>query len=373
VQLSKTHCIVGALAHKLNDYTMKYWLAIFSLFTVGLTLTFCSSTQQSTLTKSADPQTKTEHSEYYTSAFPQRDISSELKNAQQSVVRTVSTGFYNNFNFSGKAITLADIKTNQPKDISTSKTSTEESTSGTAIILDQGNNNSLLITCQHTVFFPDTVITYYEGPDIPDETYIKSISIKKNQTNLVYTSSELQPFEILATNKRFDLALLNVEFEETGNLGLYPLSVKAGNSDFLQLGSLLYIMGFPKSYPMVTRGLASSSESWNDRFFVTDATFNPGISGGLVLASNTNYETFEWVGMASSSTASREEILVPRPQDDDYSRMIRPYSDSVFVQQKTRINYGITQAIPINQIKEFLSAQQSLLERKGFKRLSTLQ
>ncbi len=352
---------------------MKNWLAISSLFTIALTLTFCSSSQQSISTESSDQQPQTEYSEYYTSAFPHRDISSQLKNAQQSVVRIVSTGFYNNFNFSGKAITLADVKTNNPKDIATSQTSSEESTSGTAIILDQNNNNSLLVTCQHTVFFPDTMITYYKGPDIPEETYIESISIKKNQTNLVYTSSELQPFKVLATNKRFDLALLNVEFEQVGNLGLYPLSVKAGNSDFLQLGSLIYVLGFPKSYPMVTRGLASSSESYNDRFFVTDATFNPGISGGLILASNNNFKSFQWVGMASSSTATREQILVPRPENDNYTRITRPYSDSVFVQQKTRINYGITQAIPINQVREFLNAQKSLLESKGFKRLSTLQ
>ena len=352
---------------------MRNGLVILSLFTIALTLTFCSSSQQSVSTGSSAQQPQTEYSEYYTSAFPHKDISPQLKDAQQSVVRIVSTGFYNNYNFSGKAITLADIKTNNPKDIATSQTSAEESTSGTAIILDQINSNSLLVICQHTVFFPDTMITYYRGPDIPDETYIESISIKKNQTNLVYTSSELQPFNILATNKRFDLALLNVEFEQVGNLGLYPLSVKAGNSDFLQLGSLIYVLGFPKSYPMVTRGLASSSESWNDRFFVTDASFNPGISGGLILASNNNFKSFQWVGVASSSTATREQVLVPRPENDNFTRITRPYTDSVFVQQKTRINYGITQAIPINQVKEFLKDQRSLLESKGFKRLSTFQ
>lgn len=351
---------------------MKNWFAILSLVTIALTLTFCSGSQQSTTSESSGEHSEKTYSEYYTSAFPQQDISSELKDAQQSVVRIVSTGFYNNYNFDGKAITLADINTNSPKNIATSQTSAEESTAGTAIILGRNNQNSLLVTCQHTVFFPDTVITYYEGPDIPNETYVESISIKRNQTNLVYTSSELQPFEVIATNSRSDLALLNVEFEQIGNLDLYPLTIDAGNSDFLQLGSLLYVLGFPKSFPMVTRGLASPSDSWNNRFFVTDATFNPGISGGLILASNDNFNSFRWVGMASSSTASRENILVPRPNTDTYSKITRPYSDTVFVTQKTRINYGITQAVPINQIKTFLREQQSLLESKGFKNLPTL-
>lgn len=351
---------------------MKNWLAILSLFTIALTLTFCSSSQQSASTESSGEKPQKTYSEYYTSAFPQEDISSQLKNAQQSVVRIVSTGFYDNYNFSGKAITLADIKTNKPADIATSQTSSEEGSGGTAIILDRNNQNSLLITCQHTVFFPDTMITYYEGPDIPNETYIESISIKNNQTNLVYTSAELQPFEVLATNSRSDLALLNVEFEQMGNLDLYPLTVDAGNSDFLQLGSLIYVLGFPKSFPMVTRGLASPSDSWNNRFFVTDAIFNPGISGGLILASNDNFESFQWVGVASSSTASSENILVPRPDADNYSKITRPYGDSVFVAQKTRINYGITQAIPVNKVKEFLNEQRNLLERKGFNNLPAL-
>ncbi len=132
---------------------MKHWLAILSLLTIALTLTFCSSSQQSTSIASSDQQPETEYSEYYTSAFPQTDISSKLKDAQQSVVRIESSGFYDSFNFSGKAITLADIQTNDPKDIASSKTSVQESTSGTAIILDQNNNNSLLITCEHAIFF----------------------------------------------------------------------------------------------------------------------------------------------------------------------------------------------------------------------------
>ncbi|MEL7835206.1 serine protease [Fodinibius sp. Rm-B-1B1-1] len=333
----------------------------------GGVIASCSSSQQSTQEFSAPQQEQSPQSNYYTTAFPHKDIHDKLKDAQQSVVRIASSGFYDSFTFEGRAITLPDIKTNALKDIATSKISTEESTSGTAIIIDRNNSSSLLISCEHTIAFPDTIITYYEGNNIPDETYIESISIKKNSSHLVYTSTELKPFKVLATAKRSDLALLSVEFER-GNLELYPLEISAGNSNFLRLGSFMYILGFPKSYPIVTRGVASSSESWNDRFFVMDATFNPGISGGLVLATNDNYNSFEWVGMASSSTATREEVLVPHPEGENYSRITRPYTDSVFVQQKTRINYGITQAIPINQVKKILQENRDMLKQKGYRR-----
>ena len=346
---------------------MKNWLAILSLITIALALTFCGSSQQSTQESANPQQEQNPKSEYYTTAFPHKDIHNKLKDAQQSVVRIASSGFYDSYTFEEQPITLPDIKTNALKDISTTQTSTEESTSGTAIIIDRNSSSSLLISCEHTISFPDTIITYYEGENIPDETYIESVSIKKKSSHLVYTSTDLKPFKVLATAKRSDLALLSVEFER-GNLELYPLEVSAGNSDFLRLGSFMYILGFPKSYPIVTRGVASSSESWNDRFFVMDATFNPGISGGLVLATNDGYNSFEWVGMASSATASREEVLVPHPEGKNYSRITRPYTDSVFVQQKTRINYGITQAIPINQVKGFLQENEEMLKQKGYRR-----
>lgn len=339
----------------------KRWVVLSITF--GLLLS-CSSSKQY-VSESSSSDAPVTYSKYYTSAFPQQDVTDKLKEIQQSVVRIVATGLYNSYSFEGKYVTLDDIKTNDPQKIASGSYSTEESTAGTSIILDQSDRGSLLITCEHIVAFPDTVINYYEGANIPNETYIQSLSIKKRQNNFVYTGSEIKPFEILSSDPRLDLALLNTKFEQNSNLDSYPLNIESGDSNFLQLGSFVYVLGFPKGYPMITRGLASSSESWNDRFFVTDASFNPGISGGLILATNDNFNSFKWVGMASASNASREDILVPRP-NVEYPRATRPYMDSVFVQQKTRINYGITQAIPINKIKEFLREYKKDINRRGF-------
>lgn len=338
----------------------KCWLVIGAVFCVLLS---CSSPRQyAGKSPSGAPVI---YSEYYTSAFPQHDVTEQLKKVQQSVVRIVATGFYNSYSFDGKYVTLDDIRTGDPKELAHTYYSTEESTAGTSIILDQSDRGSLLITCEHVVAFPDTVIKYYEGEGIPSETFIQALSIKKRQNNLVYTGSEIKSFEILSSDRRVDLALLNANLEQKSNLDPYPLDIESGDSNFLQLGSFVYILGFPKGYPMITRGLASSSESWNDRFFVTDASFNPGISGGIILASNDNFNSFKWVGVASASNASREDVLVPRP-NVEYPKATRPYSDSIFVQQKTRINYGITQAIPINKVKEFLREYRKEINRQGF-------
>lgn len=345
--------------------TLKH-LTLF-LFLGGIMFS-CSGSQQAS--DNIQPATteiiKPSVSDHYTSSFPRQDVTEELKKAQQSVVRIFSTAFYDNYSFDEQYITLDDIKTNDPKDISADYFSSEESSAGTSIILDQNDTNSLLITCEHTVSYPDTAITYYEGEEVPPQTYIESISIKRRQNNLVFLGQNLASYEVISTDKRLDLALINLEFGLDKNLDQHKLMTKIGDSDALQLGSFLYILGFPKGYPMITKGLASSSESWNDRFFITDATFNPGISGGLILASKDNFNSFEWIGMASSSSATRENVLVPRPVSDEYSRATRPYSDSVFVQRQTRINYGITQAVPANKIKEFLRDNQEVISRNNF-------
>lgn len=342
----------------MRNYRGFIWVSVVC----GLLFSCSSSKKYQSLSLSEDHRPV---SKYYTSSFPNRDVTEKLKEAQQSVVRIIATGFYNSYNFEGKYVTLADLETNGAKELSTTRYSSEENTAGTSIILDRSSRNFLLITCEHVVSFPDTAITYYEGENMPTDTYIKSISIKKRQNNLLFTGSELQPFEVISTNKRLDLALLDVKLNRSSNLDLYPLDVNVGDSNFLRLGSFLYILGFPKGYAMVTRGLASSSESWNDRFFITDASFNRGISGGLVLATNDNFRSFKWVGMASSSDATRENVLVPRPNTES-SPAARPYLDSVFVQRKTRINYGITQSIPINSIKDFLRDNERTINRHGF-------
>lgn len=328
----------------------------------------CSSPQKTSNSSQNGSATASEFetTESYTSSFPQKDVTEELKKAQQSVIRIVSTAFYNNYAFAQDYITLDDIKTNGPMKISIDQFSSEESTAGTTIILDQNRENSLLLTCEHVISFPDTAITYFENENLPPQKYVKSISIKQRQNNLAFIGNEMESYEIIAANERLDLALLRIPIGRNKNLDQHKIMAKPGNSNMLQLGSFLYILGFPKGYAMITRGLASSSESWNDRFFVTDATFNPGISGGLILASRNNFKSFEWVGIASSASATRKSVLVPRPITEKYSRAARPYSDSVFVQRQTRINYGITQAVPINKIKEFLRNNEDAISRNGF-------
>lgn len=343
---------------------MKRYLTIISISVLGILLWSCSSSQE-VATDNQKSDTKVSISDGYTTAYPQRDISKNLTRAKESTLRIISTSFYNSYTFDEPYLTLSDLSTNDPKDVATDYFSTEESTAGTAIILQNDGQNVMLITCDHVVSSPDTVVSYYEGSNIPSDTFVKAISIKRKQNNLIFTNQELFSFNVIASDRRYDLALLSTSLDNKSGLAQRSLNVRTGNSNDLVMGSLLYVLGYPRGYPMVTRGVASTSEFRSDHYFITDALFNPGISGGLVLASKDNFRSFEWVGMARSATASKEDVLVPQPADH-YERAPKPYTDTPYVQSKNRISYGITQTIPIDTIKNFLEEHQQQISRNGF-------
>src|SRR5699024_5885613 len=173
----------------------------------------------------------------------------------------------------------------------------------------------------------------------------QSISVKRRQSNLIFSPGNFSNFEVIANDPLSDLALITAEFKSEMNQGHNSLPLSMGRSEDMQIGSFLYILGFPKGFPMITRGLANNRGLEGRRFFITDALFNPGISGGLIIASNDRFNSFEWVGMARSATADREKILIPDPTIDNYEERIgTPYTDDIFIGRKNRISYGITQA-----------------------------
>nr|WP_286670571.1 serine protease [Fodinibius salsisoli] len=235
-------------------------------------------------------------------------------------------------------------------------------------MLDLNNNgDALLITCEHVVTAPDTIISYFDGDDLPANTFIKSISIKRSQSNLIFIPGQLSTFEVIASNSLTDIALLKTNINREARKEYQPLPFSMGRSDRLQLGSFLYILGYPKGFPMITRGVVSTKGLPPHRFFIIDALFNPGISGGLVISSNDNFNNFEWVGLARSATASREQVLVPSPNSEDENKnILRPYRNQIYIDQKHRISYGITQAVPIDEIRSFIDENRGLIRRHGF-------
>ncbi len=74
----------------------KCWLSFAVILGISLS---CSSSKEYVSEQTSVKETPATYSEYYTSAFPQRDVTDLLKEAQQSVVRIVATGFYDSYSF----------------------------------------------------------------------------------------------------------------------------------------------------------------------------------------------------------------------------------------------------------------------------------
>lgn len=333
---------------------------VLLLILMGSLAISCSNT--SYVSDNVEKQTD---SKYYTSAFPSQDVSQYLEKAEESILRIVSTAYYQNYYFNNPRITLHDIETNDLSKIADSQVSTENSSAGTAIVLQQNKDRSLLITSAHVVTSPDTSISYFKGENIITNKYIKSIRIKQQQSDIGFDGRKINQFNIIASDRFVDLAMLTIQSEKA-ELSKTPIPFDIGNSRNLQAGSFLYILGFPKGYPMVTRGIVSKFSNTESHLLTSDAIFNPGISGGMVLASKDSYKTLDWVGMARSATVSKERILVPRPDSSKSDAAIEPYTDIPYIVPKKRISYGITQVVPSYFIAEFINNHQKEISKHGF-------
>jgi S1-C subfamily serine protease len=303
----------------------------------------------------------------YTTSFPTRDVSRGLSDVQQSIKRISSTGIYVTYYIDDRLVTEEELLTLDIEDLATRTLTSNESTAGTAISIFQNNNRAALLTNAHVVDFPDTLYSYIEADNVPTQTYVNAVKIKQAQSNLIFDLPNIGQFEINDYDERNDLALISVNRTEFQEIDASPLSISVGDPADLQWGSFLYILGFPKGYPMITRGIVSDPRRNEYDDFLTDALFNPGISGGLIMATRDNFNTFEWVGMTNTAAAEIEKRLVPDPSKVDQYQALDAYLDTAFVGVKTKINYGITQSIPMKKIIDFLEENEELLRRMGFR------
>ena len=318
----------------------------------------CATTQTPTNLSEKD-------SSSYTSAFPSREVSKQLKRVQRSVLRISSQAIYTTYFFENKPLSLDEISNADLDEVATRKISENKGSAGTAIAISSSDDWGLMVTNHHVVHYPDTVLSYVKSENAQPKALIKAVAIKTDQSNLIFDSPHIGFFDVVSTNPRDDLALLEVNLKKSPNISFIPLHTKVGDSKDLKLASVLYIMGYPKGLPMVTRSIVSDPNRNSNGNFLTDALFNKGISGGIILASRNNFKSFEWVGMASSSYANAEYILVPDPMLPQTFDPIEIYDGELFVKRKTNLNYGITEAIPMQTILKFLRASKIQFYRRG--------
>lgn len=333
---------------------------LMGVILAGLAIASCSNKNVSQIiVEPTDP--------YYTSAYPHTDVSEQLERIQESTVRIISTGIYTSYRLEEENKTMGGLEGTNFDSLAASKSTVEESAAGTAFVMDRNLTRALLMTSAHVVDYPDTIFTFRRGEDIPEETFVQSILVKKNQTNFTQTPNGLQSFDIVDTDIRSDLALLRVSMINRSFDDYKPINIPMGNSKNLRTGSMVYVLGYPRGYEMASRGIVGRANIDSNGDFVTDALFNPGISGGVVLASKDNFNSFEWVGVSNAAHATRSFVLVPDMRYINPEENVQPYQGLVQAERQTDLSYGVTHAVPTQMVARFLDPHKNDL-RRSFRR-----
>lgn len=304
----------------------------------------------------------------YLSGYPVVNAGPYLEKMQNSIKRISSTSYYTTFLLDPQhRLTPENLSNVDLADVSYATLEFNSTAAGTAVVIHNFNNRIAFLTANHVVSSPDTIFTFqvHQG-----ERVLETVSIRKEQVKWLFEAAYMGSFDILARDELADLAIIGAPIdrhqideplEEVFPIFPYPL----GRPHRLVPGSFVYGLGYPRGYPVVTSGIVSQPNRDRHHSFITDLLFNPGFSGGAVVAVNGGIPAFEWVGMARSSSATREWVIVP---DDEQllEPVLQTYDDILFAEQKTRIDYGITHVVSATRIRDFLQREFWNLSRMGY-------
>jgi hypothetical protein len=304
----------------------------------------------------------------YDSEFPYRSSSHQLEQIMESVKRLSCIAYYKVYTFGSRdKVKLSDVTPDLLDRYESNSIFTNNSTAGTATVIYSSGRKLALLTCAHIVGFPDTIVTYHIDADRKLTDNVASIAFKKRQSNFVAMLPDNGEMGILAIDHEADIAVLGTELATPPPIPLPAFHFPLGNAKELDWGAFVYLFGYPSGYKMVTKGIVSSPNKDKSGSFLIDAVFSRGFSGGICLAIRDGIPNFELVGMVKLVTAHTSYVVTPGKEygsaEFDSSE---PYSGNLYVERKTEIEYGITQAIPVEKIREFLEKNADLLGSRGY-------
>jgi hypothetical protein len=304
----------------------------------------------------------------YDSEFPYKSTSEELAKISETIQRVNSTAFYKIYIFDAKSnYTLADLRGKSLDKIASSEALADNSSAGTAVTVYSGNNSVALLTCAHTVTFPDTIIAYRLDEKGTLTNYIESISFKEKQVIYVAGFPEGSQVEIVAKNDKLDIAILGRKFTSS-NTRVFPVfNYPLGKAKEVEWGTFVYLLGYPINYKIITKAIVSSPRRDESGSFLVDAVINPGFSGGLVLAIRDGVPNFELIGMVQWVPEEEENLIFPdKSRDKAIYNPVVPYKGDIFVRKYSSIKYGIAKIIPVETLMSFLNENKNLLDENGF-------
>ncbi len=304
----------------------------------------------------------------YDSEFPYKSTSEELTKIIETIQRVNSTAFYKIYIFDENSrYILKDIEGKQLNKITVSEALADNSSAGTAVTVYSENGNIALLTCAHTVTFPDTIVAYRLDEKGKATNYIESISIKEKQVIYAAGFPEGSHVDIIVKDDRLDIAVLGRKYDAPTKVNLPAFKYPIGKAKEVEWGTFVYLFGYPLNYKIITKAIVSGPRRDESGSFLVDAVINPGFSGGLVLAIRDGVPNFELIGMVQWVPEDDESFIYPETLKDKttYNPVV-PYKGNLFVRKHSSIKYGIAKIIPIESIMTFLIQNKPYLNDRGF-------
>jgi hypothetical protein len=304
----------------------------------------------------------------YDSEFPYRGCSEQLEKISETVRMVSCIAYYKSWVFPpGTNIRKEDIQYIFFKDKANKEVFLNQTSSGSATVIYCQNNRIALLTCAHVVDFTDTIYTYYQGEDKKPSEYLQSVAIKDRQTNYVAAIAGVQNLEILTLDRENDLALIGQKLESSAVPSIPVFDYPIGKAKELEWGAFVYLFGYPAGYRVVTKAIVSNPNRDKYGSFLTDAVFNRGFSGGIVLAVRDGVPNFELVGMMKLVPGYQHYYLSPVKDGEqmDVDPNV-PFKGNIYAESRTDIIYGVAPAIPAELIIDFLKTSQKKLFDRGY-------
>jgi hypothetical protein len=340
----------------------KYIILKWSILSIGMLLSLsCSTTSyREVYPLLADGK--------YDSEFPYRGCSPQLEKISESVRMISCTAYYKSYIFSQEAkIRINDLQSSVLKEKAMKEVFLNRTLTGSGTVIYNEKSHIALLTCAHVVDFLDTIITYYRGENKKETEFIQSLTLKDHQSNNVATIWDARDLEILAIDKRGDLAVIGQMIYEQTARNVEVFNYPFGKAKELEWGSFVYLFGYPAGYQMITKGIVSNPNRDKRGSFLTDVVINRGFSGGIVLAIRDGVPNFELVGMATLVPARQQYFVTPFKEGEiiDFE-LDAPFKGDIYVEGRTDIIYGIAPAISSELIVDFLEKNLQQLQEKGY-------
>ncbi|MEW6509490.1 MAG: serine protease [Bacteroidota bacterium] len=304
----------------------------------------------------------------YDSEFPYRGCSAQLEEIGESVKMVNTIAYYRTFAFdAAEGVRPAGLTSTLLRGREGTSSVITNQASGTATVISVDTRRVVLLTCAHVIAFPDTVFSYFIGPDRRSTGILRTVAVKEKQTTYVAVFPEGGELQVLVMDKSTDVALLGKTFETEPFPRIRPFNYPMGRAKELEWGSFVYLFGYPTGYKMVTKGIVSSPNKDRRGGFMIDAVFNRGFSGGIALAVRDGVPNFELVGIVKLVSGRSAYVLTPSTVEggEEYESGV-PYSGDVYVERRTEIEYGLAQAVSIETILDVVAQNGGRLAAAGY-------